>query len=148
MSITPIFSDTDADLRELNWHKLPSNGEHYAVRWYGKVKRPAHRVVLERMLGRPLGKGEVTDHINRNKLDNRRENLRLADKSLNTINREKRPDNTSGYTGVYKYHPKQWQQNGWAMRWSARVERNGKVTYLGYFETPEEAWDARVNYLG
>jgi len=37
----------------------------------------AHRIVLRRMLGRPLRSDEYGDHINFNTLDNRRENLRM-----------------------------------------------------------------------
>jgi len=36
---------------------------------------PVHRYVAGRKLGRPLKKGEVVHHINRNKTDNRRDNL-------------------------------------------------------------------------
>ena len=42
------------------------------------------------------------DHINHNRLDNRLENLRLVDDSLNSHNVTKRKGTTSIYIGVYK----------------------------------------------
>lgn len=144
-----LFSPEDVDLAELRWHKHSAG---YAVRWNKRVDKKkkafAHRVVLERKIGRPLEKGEITDHINRDKLDNRRENLRVADKSLNTINRDKRPDNTTGYVGVYLYWPKKHQAKGWGKRYVAQVYRNGKANALGWhYKTPLEAHKARKGYL-
>jgi len=104
-------------------------------------------MVMWRKIGRKLRKGELTDHINRDKNNNRRENLRIADKALNTINREIRPDNTSGYTGVYLFWPEEHQRRGWGKRWTSEVYRAGKVKRLGYYKTPEEAHKARTAYL-
>ena len=138
--MTYLFSDEDADLRMIDWLIHPSG---YAYR----KKKMAHRIVLERILDRPLVKGELTDHKNRNKKDNRRNNIRLANKSLNTINRNIRPDNTTGYVGVYKHHPKSWRDKGWAASWSVRIQRNGKIMYLGYYKSAELAHKERLNFL-
>lgn len=139
-----LFSEEDKDLRDLKWN-LHNAG--YAQLGSHKAERYAHRIVLKRMMGRDFAKGELTDHINRNKLDNRRENLRVANKSINTINRGQDPRNTTGYKGVYLFHPKHYRDKGWAKRWSARVYRNGIEKTLGYFTTPEEAHSVREAYL-
>ncbi len=42
--------------------------------------RYVHQLVAEAMLGRPLGLDEEVDHINRDTLDNRWENLQVVDR--------------------------------------------------------------------
>lgn len=77
---------------------------------------------------------EMLDHIDRNKLNNRIENLRECDKEVNSWNRDKQANNTSGYRGV------SW--NKAAGKWHAYIKIKGKRKHLGLFSTPEEANEA------
>lgn len=132
-----LLDDIDSDLFEFKWHK---HNAGYMQTGGGNKKRYAHRIVLERKIGRPLRPGELCDHINRLKHDNRRENLRLADKSINSINREKRPNTTTNFVGVYLYYPKSWKENGWNKRYKYVIQRKGMKTINSrLYETPEEA---------
>lgn len=88
--------------------------------------------------------GMVVDHINRNPLDNRRENLRICTQHENTMNKSIRCSNTSGVSGV------NWsKQNN---KWLARIQVDGKHIYLGYYNTLEEAAEVRrqaeIEYFG
>ena len=81
--------------------------------------------------------GFLPDHINRNRLDNRKENLRIATITENVINRGVYKNNTSGVRGVYF--------NKRRNKWVARITYNKKVISLGYFDNLEEAKNARLN---
>lgn len=80
-------------------------------------------------------KGMVVDHINRNKLDNRKENLRFVTQRTNVINQGIRKTNTSGVTGVRKR-----KDTG---RWTAHIVVNYKSISLGCYDTKAEAVNAR-----
>lgn len=80
-------------------------------------------------------KGYHTDHINRDKLDNRRCNLRTATVSENILNSSISKNNKSGYNGV-DYRVK-------AGSWRARITKNRKEILIGHFNTREEAIEAR-----
>lgn len=71
------------------------------------------------------------DHINGNPLDNRKENLRLCSNAENNMNKEIRPDNTTGYKGVY-FHKR-------ANKYLSQIWYNQKHYYLGLFESPIDA---------
>jgi hypothetical protein len=76
------------------------------------------------------------DHINGNGLDNRIENLRLADNFQNSWNKKKAANNTSGVKGVSWHKPSQ--------KWVARITVFGRVMSLGSFDDVEDAKRARV----
>lgn len=77
----------------------------------------------------------IVDHINRNKSDNRRANLRLVNKSQNGMNRPKDSDGNNAYKCIYKFHPKHKRKKPYYVQMTA----NGKKYHGGYFETPEQA---------
>jgi hypothetical protein len=121
----PIFSLEDADLAQLRWtaHK------GYARRKSNGKPLNAHTIVMSRMLGRSLVKGEEVDHINGTRLDVRRENLRLVTRQQNCWNLGLRWDNKVGYKGVH------FVKN----RWRAQLKHNRRMIRLGTYGDPVEA---------
>lgn len=104
-----------------------SNG--YVVIRVNKKHYKAHRLAFVYVTGNCPPN---IDHINGNRADNRFENLRAATLSQNCMNRGKPVSNSSGYKGVRN------SRN----RWRATIGSGGKRYYLGYFDTPEEAYEA------
>ena len=75
----------------------------------------------------------TTDHINRDRLDNRCKNLRSATVAQNNTN--KRIKASSGHTGVY------WDSQ--AKKWRASVYKDYKTIFVGLFTDKEDAAKAR-----
>lgn len=82
-------------------------------------------------------KGDVIDHINQDKTNNRKSNLRFVTKSQNNTNIKRRKDNKSGYTGV-KYDKRN-------LKWKAQISYNNKRIHLGTYDKIEDAINARRN---
>ena len=84
-----------------------------------------------------LGDNEnfLIDHINRNRLDNRKNNLRFVTTQENLFNRSVSKNNTSGATGVYFNR----------RRWIARIKINNKIVCLGNFLDFNIAKKIRLN---
>ena len=76
------------------------------------------------------------DHKNRNRSDNRRENLRPSDIKSNSLNRSLYKNNTSGVTGVH------WDKR--KQMWIAQINVNKKRTQLGAFNNKKDAVVARL----
>ena len=84
-----------------------------------------HRVIWEMHHG-PIPKGMQIDHINRIKDDNRIENLRLVTHTQNQWNKD----------------PKGYTWNKADQVWQAQIQRDGKIRYLGRYNTETEARNA------
>lgn len=129
---TALVDTADGDLASLQWFTATPRKTPYAVRNItlqdGKrTSEYLHRVILSRILGRELLAVETVDHRDCNSLNNCRDNLRLATRAENNRNTPKKSHNTSGFKGVLyrKGRPKPFARIG--------------HTYLGSFDTPEEA---------
>ena len=112
-------------LNQFNWHtdKYGTVSSSFG----GKGKK---RMILARFLLQPKDNKEI-NHIDGNRLNNQKSNLRLATSSQNKINRGPRKDNQSGYKGVSWHNQRK--------KWTARIMISGKYKHLGLFENLIEA---------
>ena len=99
---------------------------------FGRVYT-AHRVAWALHHGSWPSDGLEIDHINRDRQDNRIENLRLATRTQNGHNKVMRREN-SNYMGVNFFKP--------TGKWVARIVKDKQIYHLGTFSDPKEA--ARV----
>lgn len=83
-------------------------------------------LTLHKLLHPVLIKGMVVDHKNRDKLDNRRENLRICTPQQNSYNRSRVGSN---YKGVYKS----------GKLWKAQITKNNKTYTINDIGTEKEA---------
>jgi hypothetical protein len=110
-----------------NMHDMPYHRVtlcYKTQKWHMAVAR----IVASTFIPNPLNKPQV-DHINRNPSDNRVENLRWATSAENCANKTTR--NPLGVKGVQKHSR--------CKKYQAHIGINGHSTYLGLYDTIEEA---------
>lgn len=115
----------DEDLELLDGYRWRCTTLGYAVSTISKTSKV---IWMHRLVNDTPG-GYETDHINQNKLDNRKSNLRTATHGENNRNRLN-GRNTSGYKGI------SWHKG--ASKWTVQIYA-GKRIYLGIFSDLEEA---------
>lgn len=135
---TSVDDDWFDFLNQWKWCSQNCSGLVYAIRavYYPKIQKQKtlfmHRLVAQ------TPKGLVTDHINHDTLDNRSENLRAVNNSINRINYGLIPKNNStGTIGIYRINrePKSRRKN----KWVARLTRGEKLLSLGQFKKKKDA---------
>jgi hypothetical protein len=132
-----VFVDNEDYHRVTTFGGWYVDGRGYAIS--DKMVNGKRMIIdLHRFIRTP-SEGFVTDHINQNKLDNRKSNLRDATKSLNALNSKIPTTNTSGFKGV------SWSKVG--KKWRSALWLNGKQLHLGYFDTAQEAHGAYQDKL-
>ena len=108
-----------------NWCAKQNGPRTYAVRLIADSNNRTKIISMHREILNPPA-GLLVDHRNRNTLDNRRDNLRLATHSQNQFNKGKTSKKSSSrFVGVFfEKHSR---------RWVARIVTNGKRLWLGRF---------------
>ena len=86
----------------------------------------------------PCPEGLEVDHINRNKLDNRKSNLRVVTRSENCANRGSFRNSSSQYKGVH------WSKK--TGRWEVSITKDGIQIYVGSFDDEITAASAYNDY--
>lgn len=112
----------DQDYKKVNELKW------YFEHGYARHSNPVlymHRFILQ------AKKGQICDHKNGNKLDNRRVNLRFCSVSQNLMNAKRRKSNRSGYRGVSFDNTRH--------KWLAQIAVHKVNKHLGRFDSKKAA---------
>ena len=120
----------DEDYERLNKYRWHYNNGYAYRRLYDDSRKRTGMALHRFIINAP--KGMRADHINRDKLDNRKCNLRVCTATENAINSERlKKHYTSKYRGVHfsKIHK----------LWIAKIRFNKSQKHLGYFQEEKEA---------
>lgn len=120
----------DSDYEELSQIKWVWN-KGYAYKRANKAERAKYgttAIYMHRLIMKPKTSRQFVDHIDCNKLNNTRENLRFASDSQNKLNQRKKQGNyTSQFKGVYYCRR--------SKKWIAQIHiEKGKQIKLGFFD--------------
>lgn len=102
----------------------------------GDKNNRSKNIIMHRLIMDCSENDTAVDHINHNRKDNRKINLRICTDSQNNMNHVLRKDNSTGVTGVY-YDKR-------INKWYSQIKIKGrKRITLGYFENKEDAIKTR-----
>ncbi len=137
--VTKVSDEDYEELNQFKWFaKETPNGQYYAMRSVRLKNGKQGKLTMARhILGCEKGDGMVTDHIDGEKLDNRRSNIRVCTQAQNVQNSRMQSNNTSGAKGVCR--------NG--RKWMAYIGFHGKHGTIGRFKNvldAARAYDARA----
>lgn len=121
-----LVSICDIDkIKNITWCFTSSRG-------YVRGRANGGKIYLHKYI---LDTASMVDHINGNRLDNRRKNLRLATAAENAWNQKMKKTNTTGYKGVVF-------SKG---RYVAKIRFKSKQIHLGCYSNPKDAANAYDN---
>jgi hypothetical protein len=121
-SQTKVSDEDFFYLSGYRWSRMPKGYVYRTESVPGS--RLKESVYLHREVGKRMGLNLVlldVDHVDRDKLNNQRENLEAKTKAQNNANTGVSRRNVSGYKGVRFVHGK----------WVAQIGINGRPLYLG-----------------
>lgn len=116
------------DYEALSKHKWHLNNQGYASSWIDSQKVSMHRFIL----GLKKGDAKDVDHKNFNRLDNRRENIRVCTRTENSMNKRIQKNNLSSkFKGVSFDKDRK--------KFRSYISHKGRLMYLGLFTDEERA---------
>ena len=118
-----------ADLSRFSWFLTP-RGYVFRTEYRGDLCRRYHSLHRQ-IMGLTHGDKRCVDHINGDRLDNRRSNLRVCTYQENQRNVGRVSRNKSGFKGVCWYSRER--------KWVAKITADKRTRVLGYFDDPELA---------
>lgn len=125
-----VDDDMYDELSKHNWYSRGSTN-FYAARTIPGVRTCRHLLMHRAIVG--AKKGEYVDHIDRNSLNNQRDNLRICSARDNALNTEPRSATPCIYFKVK--NPRR--------PYVVQIVENRKSRYIGSFPTLEQAEAAR-----
>jgi len=123
-----VVGEAIIDIEDLD--KIKGYRFHKTNRGYVRGNTKEYKYLHHLIIGKPP-KGFVTDHKDRNKLNNKRNNLRFITNQQNIMNSNKRKNTSSKYKGVCFVKAKK--------KWIAQISFNKKIYRLGCFANEKEA---------
>ena len=137
---TTLIDLDDVDkCKPYHWGIRKSYNQNYDTYYIGANRKKGTNkpLLLHRYLMNVTETNDWVDHIDGNKLNNRKQNLRRCDLSQNNINNKMYYTNKSGHKGVH------FDTSLVTPKWMAWVCINKKRKHLGYFNTYDDAVIAR-----
>lgn len=124
-----FYIDVDDFERIRNYCWIENSNGYMETTTKDKKHVKMHRLIMNNQY-------DIVDHADRNRLNNRKYNLRDASNGQNAMNRSKQCNNTSEISGV------SWDSK--ENKWVAKIDINKKRKHLGYFINKEDAIIARL----
>jgi hypothetical protein len=134
-TILTANTNTEVLIDDDDYYRVTAHTWWLTAKKYVYTTIDGKNVQLHRFITGEWDKKTEIDHVNGNRCDNRKENLRRTTRAQNALNKGAGKHNKSGYRGVFL--------NKRTERWTAEVSVGGERVNLGSYETAEDAAKAR-----
>lgn len=135
---TLVDADSFEELNEYRWYRSSSGYTVRNTRKDESINGIRRTILMHReIMGLPRsGRSSVIDHVNGNKLDNRRSKMRICTNKENQRNRGCCKNSKSMVKGV------SWHVRN--KKWQATITNEGRKIHIGYYDDIKDAKRARL----
>jgi hypothetical protein len=137
--VATVDADDYERLSRWHWYAMKKRNGYYAYRGDRSTGKLVIQGMHREVMGVGYGEPREVDHRNSAMtLDNRKQNLRFADRTGQCCNKRIQSNNKCGFKGVH------FSSGTRIRRWKAEIKIGSTRKCLGYFLTAEEAHVAYV----